>query len=408
MLREGRRREGGRRDRLRLQHGAGAAEERARRRGLLLRLNAMTSRPIVLASLVLALALLGDSLLYAVLPLHAAAFGISLAWVGVLLSANRIVRLFVYPFLPRLAAAGLRRFTIAAASVGALSTLAFAFASGAWVLLASRLAWGVAFGSLSLSVLAYATSSVEGAGTRVGLSYSLRELGPVLSLTAGTAIAAAWGARPALAILGMLSLAGIYVATHLPDAKPAAERTPSLRSPVRDEWLSATAGFVTDGIFPATIALLLSASTGVRGAVIAAGLLLVVKRAAVILLAPVSGFAADRFGARTVTLTGVAIAAAGAIVIASDAVLAGAIVLSCGAAVTTTSIPLAAGAEGRERVGALARLAMARDAGAAAGPLVAIPLFEVVGGSVLYLGAAAMLLVFAGTARRLTLSADTP
>ncbi|HEY8171881.1 MAG TPA: hypothetical protein VIH21_02240 [Dehalococcoidia bacterium] len=42
----------------------------------------MTSRPTVLASIVLALALLGDSLLYAVLPLHAATFGISLAWVG--------------------------------------------------------------------------------------------------------------------------------------------------------------------------------------------------------------------------------------------------------------------------------------------------------------------------------------
>src|SRR5215203_4723180 len=66
----------------------------------------MTSRPTVLASVVLALALLGDSLLYAVLPLHAATFGISLAWVGVLLSANRVIRLFVYPFLPRIAATG--------------------------------------------------------------------------------------------------------------------------------------------------------------------------------------------------------------------------------------------------------------------------------------------------------------
>lgn len=379
---------------------AGAAEERARRGGVLLRLNVMSSRPTVLASLVLALALLGDSLLYAVLPLHAATFGISLAWVGVLLSANRIVRLFVYPFLPRLAAAGLRRFTIAAASIGALSTLAFAFASGAWALLASRLAWGVAFGSLSLSVLAYATSSVEGAGTRVGLSYSLREFGPLLALTAGTAIAAAYGVRPALAILGTFSLTAIYVATRLPDPQLVADRTTPLRWPVREEWLSAVAGFATDGIFPATIALLLAASTGVRGAVVAAGLLLVVKRAAVILLAPLSGFGADRFGARMVTLTGVAITAAGAVLIGCEAVITGAIVLSCGAAVMTTSIPLAA--EGRERVGALARLGTARDAGAAAGPLVAIPLFEAVGGSTLYLAAAALLVAVSGACRRET------
>src|SRR5688572_9586731 len=117
----------------------------------------MTSRPTVLASIVLALALLGDSLLYAVLPLHAATFGISLAWVGVLLSANRIIRLFAYPLLPHLATTGLRRFTIAAAALGGVTTLTFAAASGAWVLLASRVAWGVVFGALSLSTLAYAT-----------------------------------------------------------------------------------------------------------------------------------------------------------------------------------------------------------------------------------------------------------
>ncbi|MGZ8781769.1 MAG: hypothetical protein ACXW31_17765, partial [Thermoanaerobaculia bacterium] len=124
----------------------------------------MTSRPTVLASIVLALALLGDSLLYAVLPLHASTFGVSLAWVGVLLSANRIVRLFLYPFLARIAATGLRRFTIAAATLGALSTLGFAFGSGGWALLASRIAWGTAFGSLSLSMLAYATASRHDAG----------------------------------------------------------------------------------------------------------------------------------------------------------------------------------------------------------------------------------------------------
>ena len=45
---------------------------------------------------VMGLALLGDSLLYVVLPIHAAAFGVSFAWVGVLLSANRLVRIFAY------------------------------------------------------------------------------------------------------------------------------------------------------------------------------------------------------------------------------------------------------------------------------------------------------------------------
>src|SRR5687768_15205932 len=158
----------------------------------------MTSRPTVLASIVLALALLGDSLLYAVLPLHAATFGVSLAWVGVLLSANRVVRLFAYPYLPRLATTGLRRFTIAAAVLGGVTTVTFAVASGAWLLLASRVAWGVVFGALSLSTLAYATERNEVAGKHVGLSLALREVGPLLSLTFGAAAVSMAGVRPAL------------------------------------------------------------------------------------------------------------------------------------------------------------------------------------------------------------------
>ena len=44
----------------------------------------------------MSLALLGDALLYAVLPVYAADFGLTLPWVGVMLSANRFVRVFAY------------------------------------------------------------------------------------------------------------------------------------------------------------------------------------------------------------------------------------------------------------------------------------------------------------------------
>src|SRR3546814_8073968 len=51
---------------------------------------------VVVSAAVMALALLGDSLLYVVLPLYAADFGVGLAWVGVLLSANRLIRVVAY------------------------------------------------------------------------------------------------------------------------------------------------------------------------------------------------------------------------------------------------------------------------------------------------------------------------
>ena len=48
---------------------------------------------IALPGLVLAVALIGDALIYVVLPLYHREFGISLAMVGVLLSLNRWIRL---------------------------------------------------------------------------------------------------------------------------------------------------------------------------------------------------------------------------------------------------------------------------------------------------------------------------
>jgi MFS transporter, DHA1 family, inner membrane transport protein len=353
----------------------------------------MTSRPTVLVSIVLALALLGDSLLYAVLPLHAKPFGISLAWVGVLLSANRLIRLFVYPFLPRIASTGLRRFTIAAATIGAFSTLAFSVASGPWMLLASRLVWGVAFGSLSLSTLAYATASHD-AGKRVGLSLSLRELGPLLSLTVGAIAVAQIGVRPTLVVLGVASIGGIFVAMRLPDIAIVREESDGrlFRLPRNAEWRSLVVGFVTDGIFPATVGLLIARSSGLLNAVIGTGMLLGFKRIAVVVFAPVSGHAADRFGGDIVTAAGFIISAVGTLCIACGGVVGGAILVSCGAAVTTTSIPISVAAHhARARVAALAGVGMARDAGAAGGPLVALVLFDFAGATVLYSVAAALM-----------------
>lgn len=75
---------------------------------------------------------------------------------------------------------------------------------------------------------------------------------------------------------------------------------------------------------------------------------------------------------------------------------AGAILISCGAALTTTAIPIAVAArDAEERVAAFARNAMARVAGAAAGPLVALVLFDAAGGAVSYSVAGVLLFAIA-------------
>ena len=92
------------------------------------------------------LSLMGDSSLYAVLPTHTVEADVSLASVGVLLSANRFIRLlFNVP-------AGLafdrwfrRPLFVAALFCGAGSTACYALTQGFWPLLLGRLLWGLAW-----------------------------------------------------------------------------------------------------------------------------------------------------------------------------------------------------------------------------------------------------------------------
>jgi len=83
------------------------------------------------ASLTLAFAQPGDTLLYLLLPLHHAAFGISLAEAGVLLAANRLVRIAGYAWIARLyAERGAHAACLLAALGSLLSTLGYATLSG--------------------------------------------------------------------------------------------------------------------------------------------------------------------------------------------------------------------------------------------------------------------------------------
>ena len=64
----------------------------------MLRLIQQGSRSTVLASLVLTLTLVSDAVLYLLLPLFFDSFGLTVFWVGILLSAHRFVSLFFNPW----------------------------------------------------------------------------------------------------------------------------------------------------------------------------------------------------------------------------------------------------------------------------------------------------------------------
>ena len=96
--------------------------------------------------LVWGLAVAGHELIQVVLPVHAAEFGVTLAWVGVLLSANKFIRVIGYGAVVALGRRiGPWALMLLAAAAGTAATLGYAVIDGGPGLLALRLAWGLGF-----------------------------------------------------------------------------------------------------------------------------------------------------------------------------------------------------------------------------------------------------------------------
>lgn len=135
------------------------------------------------AALTLALTLPGDTLLYLLLPLYAASFGVTLPEAGVLLAANRLIRIAGYGWVARFYAARGPRAACTVAAVGAiLSTLTYAALSGVWLLLLGRLVWGLSFAAMNIANQALPTTTMEGAVRRTGRARAIIAVGPTLGL----------------------------------------------------------------------------------------------------------------------------------------------------------------------------------------------------------------------------------
>lgn len=330
---------------------------------------------VIVSASIMALALLGDSLLYVVLPLYAGAFGIGLAWVGILLSANRLIRVALYGAVAAFGErVGPRRLTLIAAVLAAISTLLYARGNGEFALLGARITWGLAFAALNLTTLVYAVSQTGRQGRSMGLSKAIMSLGPVLSLSVGAWLVTIVGPRDIFALLAVFTAMAIPLAFLLPALEAPASRSDRaiLPRPTRIDLLGFTVGFGVDGIFVMTLALLLHGVVSMESAVIAGGLMIATRRLMEIVTAPIGGVLGDRFGAnRMVLLFGIALSA-GMAAIASGAPMlgAGAIVVAHGALVTLQPVLVAQ----RHPEGTMSRLAVFsawRDIGAAVGPLTA-------------------------------------
>lgn len=348
----------------------------------------------------LGLSLPADVVLYLLLPMYASQFGVTLAEAGMLLAANRLVRIAGYGFVARFYARNGDRLTCTIAVVAAaVCGLGYATLSGFWALLPLRLMWGLCFAALNLSTQALATADPVGAARRNGRSRAFIAMGPVLALPLGALLAHWTGPRTIFAILAAFSLLACFVTRRLP-AAPHPLTRPARRFKLPnslDSW-SFMEGLALDGLFIVGLSYL-GKDLLPGGAVIVAGVLMALRYLAEILLSPVGGRMAEHFGAERL-LVSLSLITAIALVGFGFGWL-----WSCAALIVVLralQLPLlppivARRTPGPERVQALAARSVWRDIGAGTGPLIAGLLLPVASPPWIY-GVAALLLALAALA----------
>lgn len=343
---------------------------------------------------VLSLCLPADVLLYLLLPMYAADFGVTLVEAGILLAANRLVRIVGYGWVVRFYA---RHGDRAACSLAALATAACALASatlsGFATLLVFRLVWGLCFATFNLSTQTLATAEAQGAARRAGRSRATLSIGPMLALPLGAVMAQAFGPRSVFFVLFVAALCGLWRARALPatghDIPVSSGRR--LRLPDSIATWSFIEGVTLDGLFVFGLSLYAQTHLGATG-VLVAGILMAVRYLSEMLFSPFGGRLADRFGAlRMLVVLSLATSLA-LLMFGSYWLFIGAFfVLVLRALQLPLVVTLVAQLNPQARIQALAGNAVWRDIGAGLGPILAGVLLPQVPALWAYAGAAAIL-----------------
>ncbi len=298
------------------------------------------TRLVLVSGLVIALCIVGDSYLYSILPLEAANLGIALPLVGVLLSANRLVRLISNTWASGLFERwGPKRPFAAATVLALLTTAVYALGRGFAFFLPARAGWGIAWSALRQGgYQAIWTGGSAQRGRLMGLLWGVIRLGSAVSVVAGGYLRDRFGYQTGiLAIMAATVLAvPLALSMRWPHTSlgPVSDRARLGRRPakagsetskvsrgekkawltgLREMWRSALgrraliAGFVyavVEGVLISTASLFLASRLG-TGELLAglgarvgtvAGLVLAVRWTSDIVFGPSIGALADRLG----------------------------------------------------------------------------------------------------------------
>jgi len=330
--------------------------------------------PTLLSAGVMSFAILGDALIYVVLPVNAATFGITIFWVGVLLAANRIIRIFTLGPIALLAQrTSPRNLAIVGAVVSTISTLIYGVGEGPTILLVGRLLWGLSFAILTLVIFSYAVSDRSKAGTNMGWSRAIHSIGPSLVLLIGPWAAIEMGPKNVFVCLGIITSLSLPIAFMLPKEgrKISPRKNRWFPKPKKFDLFLLIVGLTVDGIFAIGITLTIAETNSVGTAMITGGVLIGLRRVMEALLSPLGGILGDHFGSGRLLLISTVVLAIGfALLAVGLAVLGGVLVVAARALIAVLwPAEIARRTQEDETIHRLAVGQTWRDVGAAVGPL---------------------------------------
>jgi MFS family permease len=259
-----------------------------------------TLRYSLMSACALALAGLGDSFLYVYLPANFKSIGLTVFWVGILLSVNRFTRLFLNSSVAYyLSKFGLRKITIATSVIAALTTFSYGIIDALPLWITARIIWGLSFSTLRLSSMIYALQHNK-KGISLGLSKSVSESGSVLALLIGPILIVHFDREMTFLLISIVSAVGIIIAIFLPEIQTTAlkKRDLLLSFPSSLNVLVLLNTFAIEGMMVVCVGQLLLKEGNIDPAmvIIIAGSYLAYRRACLIIFSPISGWLADRWG----------------------------------------------------------------------------------------------------------------
>lgn len=172
---------------------------------------------VVAVSGTVAFAIMGDSLLYGILPLAAEDLGLLPQQVGLLLSANRLIRLLSNTWLSTLFARfGPYRTFVVSAILGVLTTAVYGLGWGFLMLLMARMAWGVSWSGLRQgSYQAIWAGAGSAAGRLMGLMWGVVRGGSAVSVLLGGFLFDRYGYQVTVWTIAAISTLAIPIALRL-------------------------------------------------------------------------------------------------------------------------------------------------------------------------------------------------